>query len=192
MREPRALLLLSAVLALAGSGCSGEEPRFTASRGAGPAHEAEHEHASATEGSGEEEAMPVAAGPAPIRTLEDGSRLFGRELQDGLETTTLSAIQADASTFRDRVVRTEGTIERVCQRMGCWMELRAENVEPVRVPLAGHSYFLPRDVAGRQAVVEGRVMVQPLTEDVRRHLESEGAVATGGTLSIEATTVLVR
>ena len=90
------------------------------------------------------------------------------------------------------VVRTEGTIERVCQRMGCWMELRAENVQPIRVPMAGHSYFLPRSVAGHVAMIEGRVAVQPLTEDMRRHLESEGALATANSLSIEATTVVVR
>jgi hypothetical protein len=181
-----AVLLLGSALAA----CAGEEPRFTARR-AEPAQVDDQAHeARAAAGSADHAA--VAAGPAPIRTLEDGSRLFGRELQEGVETVALAAISADASTFAERVVRTEGTIERVCQRMGCWMELRADNVAPVRVPLAGHSYFLPRDVAGRPAVVEGRVTVQPLTEDVRRHLESEGAVATAGALSIEATTVLVR
>ncbi|GAB4115293.1 MAG: hypothetical protein OHK0013_49690 [Sandaracinaceae bacterium] len=176
------VLALSTVLALAG--CAGEEPRFAARR-ADPGASTE------TPAQREEQAV-IAAGPAPIRTFEDGSRLFGRELQDGVQSVTLAALSADASSFADRVVRTEGTIERVCQRMGCWMELRAENVAPVRVPLAGHSYFLPRDVAGRPAVIEGRVAVRPLTDDVRRHLESEGAVATTGALSIEATTVLVR
>jgi hypothetical protein len=182
MRD-RSCPALALASALALSACAGEEPRF-APRAPDPA---------TTEAPApREEQAVVAAGPAPIRTLEDGSRLFGRELQDGVESATLSAIHADASSFADRVVRTEGTIERVCQRMGCWMELRAENVAPVRVPLAGHSYFLPRDVTGRPAVIEGRVAVRPLTDDVRRHLESEGAVATASALSIEATTVLVR
>lgn len=182
MRD-RSYPALALVGGLALAACAGEEPRFTARRG-------EAVEAPAAEPA--REAQAVATGPAPIRTLEDGSRLFGRELQDGVESVTLAAIDADASSFVDRVVRTEGTIERVCQRMGCWMELRAENVAPVRVPLAGHSYFLPRDVTGRPAVIEGRVAVRPLTDDVRRHLESEGAVATAGALSIEATTVLVR
>lgn len=168
-------------LALALGACTRDEPAFRASG----AEACEHEHSSSVEA-----AEP--GGPEPERTLADGARVFGRELQDGVETVALAAISADPSAFAGRVVRTEGTIERVCQRMGCWMELRAENVEPVRVPMAGHSYFLPRDVAGRPATVEGRVVVAPLSEGRRRHLEAEGAVATASALSIEATSVVVR
>lgn len=183
----RPTMWLVALVLVGSGGCGSEEPRFTSRAASGPRVEEP-----ATDEAPEVAERVVATGPRPLRTLSDGSRLFGRELQDGLETTTLGAITGDAESFSDRIVRTEGTIERVCQRMGCWMELRAENVPPVRVPLAGHNYFLPRDVTGRPAVIEGRVVVQPLTEDVRRHLESEGAVATSASLSIEATTVLVR
>ena len=187
--------VIASVLAL-GIGCAGEEPSFRAESAEACEHttpETTTPAAQAGETAAADEQMPEpTSGPQPLRTLEDGSRLFGRELQDGLEVTALSAISTDAPAFADRVVRTEGTIERVCQRMGCWMELRAENAEPVRVPMAGHSYFLPRDVAGRPATIEGRVMIAPLSEGRRRHLEAEGAVATSGTLSIEATTVVVR
>ena len=177
-------------LSLAIGACSGEEPQFAAR------HEARAEGEAACEdptpppvAEAEDEGPP---GPRPIRTAEDGSRVFGHELTDGVEPVALSAISADPAAFGDRVVRTEGTIERVCQRMGCWMELRADNAEPVRVPMAGHSYFLPRDVAGRPATIEGRVHVAELSEGRRRHLEAEGAMATASTLSIEATTVVVR
>lgn len=168
--------------------CAGEEPQFTARHG---------EHAEGEAACEDPTPPPVVEddgppGPRPLRTADDGSRVFGRELEDGTEPVTLASISADPASFDQRVVRTEGTIERVCQRMGCWMELRAEGAEPVRVPMAGHSYFLPRDVEGRPATVEGRVRVAELSEARRRHLEAEGAVATGGTLSIEATTVVVR
>ena len=186
------LVVIAGALAL-GAGCAGEEPSFRAESAEACEHTTPTTEGTRAAAALDEPVIDEApSGPQPLRTLEDGSRLFGRELQDGLELTALSAISADATSFTDRVVRTEGTIERVCQRMGCWMELRAENAEPVRVPMAGHSYFLPRDVTGRPATIEGRVMVQPLSEGRRRHLEAEGALATSGSLSIEATTVLVR
>jgi hypothetical protein len=185
MRDRMVSLAVFATL-LATPACRGEEPRFAA-RGA-QSDEAECESPTPPPIAEAEEAP----GPRPLRRDDDGSRIFGRELQGGIETVALSAISADPPSFTDRVVRTEGTIERVCQRMGCWMELRAENAEPVRVPMAGHSYFLPRDVAGRPATIEGRVHVQELSDARRRHLEAEGAVATASTLSIEATTVVVR
>ncbi len=186
----RHVVIPSFALFLTLGACSGEEPQFSAR------HEGEAEGEAACEdptpppvAEAEDEGPP---GPRPLRTADDGSRVFGHELTDGVEPVALSAISADPTSFSDRVVRIDGTIERVCQRMGCWMELRAENAEPVRVPMAGHSYFLPRDVEGRPATVEGRVRVAELSEGRRQHLEAEGAMATASTLSIEATTVVVR
>jgi len=186
-------VVIAGALAL-GMGCAGEEPAFRAESAEACEHTTPAAEGTSAPSDGVEEPAAEAApsGPQPLRTLEDGSRLFGRELQDGLELTALSAISADAPSFSDRVVRTEGTIERVCQRMGCWMELRAENAEPIRVPMAGHSYFLPREVAGRPATIEGRVMLQPPPEGPRRHLESEGAGATSGPLPSDATTVTLQ
>lgn len=122
----------------------------------------------------------------------EGRRTFGTAPDEGRPLTELSSILAEPERFRDQVVRTEGRIAQVCQRMGCWMELREGATGPaVRVPMAGHSFFLPRDVAGRRAMLEGRVELRELSPDVRAHLESEGATATGGALAIEASGVVV-
>ena len=104
----------------------------------------------------------------------------------------LSAISEEPQRYEGKVVKTEGEIAAVCQKMGCWMELRAEGVAPIRVPMAGHSFFLPRDVKGRQATVEGTVAVRELSPAERAHLESEGAQATAQTLQLTATGVMIR
>jgi hypothetical protein len=180
----REAILAALICAL--SGCGGEEPSL---RGAPPEAQASAEGAACEH---HEEHVEVApSGPQPSAVLADGARQFGGSLTD-LAPTALSAISASPTSFDGQTVRTEGTIERVCQRMGCWMELRAEGSEPVRVPMAGHSFFLPRDVAGHPATIEGRVQVTPLSPERRAHLESEGALATAGDLSIEATSVVVR
>lgn len=118
--------------------------------------------------------------------------LFGEAPDRALPLTSLGAIVAEPEAHRDQVVRTEGQIARVCQRMGCWMELReSEDGPAVRIPMAGHSFFLPRDAAGRQAQIQGRVALRELSPEARAHLEGEGAVATASALSIEATGVLI-
>ena len=190
--------VLSLAVALTGCG-STEAPTLRAAPTAAEVHSPEGHAAEghAAEGHAPEGHAPEghaaahATGPQPTRVLDDGARLFGAEPQ-GLPSTALASIVANPAQFDGQPVRTEGTIERVCQAMGCWMELRAENAPAVRVPMAGHAFFLPRDVAGRSATIEGRVAVQALTEDVRRHLESEGALATASTLSIDATSVVIR
>jgi hypothetical protein len=132
------------------------------------------------------------APPAPTRSLDDGAQLFGAELDQGRAVTPLAEILAAPAQFEGQVVKTEGEIAQVCQRMGCWMELRSDANSPgIRVPMANHAFFLPRDVAGRRATIEGTVQLEGLSAEQREHLEAEGATATERALSIEATGVIV-
>ncbi len=166
----RAALLLLLVGAL--TACSSGEPQGSLAEASG-----------ATAAAGETEASS-AAGP-------DADR-FGQPIDGNLPITSLDAIVADPSGYEGQVVRTRGEIARVCQARGCWMELRTNPESPgVRVPMAGHSFFLPMDSAGRHAEMQGRVVVRELSPEWRAHLESEGAVATASALSIEATGVAI-
>lgn len=189
------------IVALAMVGCGSEQPSLegAAAHEAQADHHAEGEHAEGDRAHGDgahgNHAAPhqeaEATGPRPTRVMDDGARLFGAE-PAGTTVTALADIVASPAQFDGQVVSTSGTIERVCQRMGCWMELRGENAPAVRVPMAGHAFFLPRDVEGRAATIEGRVAVQELSAEAREHLASEGALATASSLSIDATSVVVR
>lgn len=131
------------------------------------------------------------AQPEPTRTLADGTRLFGEELSEIAETS-LADIVSEPSRFDGQSVKTAGEITSVCQSAGCWMEIRVDADSPgIRVPMAGHNFFLPRDVVGSRATIEGQVIVAELSAEDREHLESEGAQAGGSEISIEATGVLV-
>jgi hypothetical protein len=137
----------------------------------------------------EEQAAP--SGPAPTQTTEDGARLFGDELSDR-EAVPLATLMESPADYDGQTVRTEGIISAVCQRMGCWMELKAEEDGPaIRVPMAGHSFFLPRDVSGARATIEGTVEVRELPPDWQEHLREEGAQAADQALGINATGVLI-
>ncbi len=141
---------------------------------------------------GEPIAAPVAHAPAAPAPAATGAQTFGAPLDPARALTALSAIAASPDTFKDQVVKTEGEIARVCQSMGCWMELRSTaEAQPVRVPMAGHAFFLPKDAAGRHATVEGRVALQELSPEARAHLAGEGATAVASALSISATTVVI-
>jgi len=165
--------------------CGSEQPSLQAEGSAEPVAE------SAGTCERHDEPAVVATGPQPSAILADGARQFGSALTDQSETA-LADIAAAPASYDGQTVRTEGHIERVCQRMGCWMEITATGATAVRVPMAGHSFFLPRDVAGHEATVQGRVRVTPLSPEARAHLASEGALATADELSIEATSVVVR
>ena len=86
-----------------------------------------------------------------------------------------------------------GVIARVCERAGCWLELRPEGStqEGLRVPMARHAFFIPQDAVGRPAKVEGELTARALGAGERAHLESEGLRAVGP-LSLSATGVVIR
>lgn len=140
------------------------------------------------------EATSAAAAPerVPAPSSPDGAREFGRALRQGTEEVALSDLLEHPETYADHSVRTSGTVARVCQKMGCWMELRVPDGDAtLRAPMAGHAFFLPQDVIGRAAVVEGTVRVKPLTEDQKAHYRSEGMRAVEVAASLDAEAVRV-
>lgn len=99
-----------------------------------------------------------AAAPAPQAVA--GGEMYGAALDEALDVTALSTLLARPLEFAGKTVRTTGTIGRVCQHRGCWMELRVEaNGAVARVPMAGHAFFVPPHSSGRTATVQGTVSV---------------------------------
>ncbi len=173
----RIIIVLALALPLTACGGATEGPSSTESAGAAHA-------------GGEGEAGTESA-PEPAQVLADGSRVFGGEPseRDAIELATILAAPAD---FDGQTVKTAGEISAVCAQMGCWMELRADAESPgIRVPMANHAFYLPRDVVGARATIEGVVHVEALDASAQEHLESEGAQAADSELSIEASSVVV-
>ena len=141
-----------------------------------------------------ETAPNAAEAPSAQNAAENAEEqtVFGAGVTER-DLTPLADLTASPERFDGQVIKTEGEISAVCQRMGCWMEMRAEEGAPtVRVPLAGHNYFLPRDVSGRRATIEGLVAIRQLSDAEREHLASEGAQAVTTALQVSATGVVLR
>ncbi len=131
-------------------------------------------------------------------------RLFGQAPTEQGETVALTDIVSDPGQWAGKTVLVEGTIGKVCERKGCWMDLSQGGVS-VRIPMAGHSFFLPQDVVGHEALVQGTVrLVEPEGEGAEAahdegahadHDHPEGVScqhAAGRKVLIEASGVLVR
>lgn len=141
-------------------------------------------------------ADPVVPAPVPAPMPSPAStppEHFGAPFADAIPAVTLSALISDPAPYAGKIVETSGKVSQVCQAAGCWMELSdAGSGERVRTPMAGHAFFLPKTVVGKQARVQGRVELIALSDDMKKHLEAEGAQATGGKLSLSALSVTVQ
>jgi hypothetical protein len=71
-----------------------------------------------------------------------------------------------------KTVQVSGKVESVCQTKGCWMVLEDGKVR-ARVFTKGHGFFLPKDIAGRNAVVEGELEQKTISEKFAKHLEED-------------------
>jgi hypothetical protein len=126
-------------------------------------------------------AAPVAI---PAQTFGAPPALAGAALD-------VEQVLAAPQSYLRQTIKCQGVVSRVCEAAGCWLELRADTGGPgLRVPMAGHSFFVPQSIVGKKAVVEGTLSVRELSDAELAHLRGEGLSATGP-LFLAATSVLV-
>jgi hypothetical protein len=116
------------------------------------------------------------------------AQLFGKPLA-GRAPDSLEAILKAPQD--GQAVRLEGRIEAVCRNRGCWLELK-QGTASVHVTFEGYSFFVPKDSAGREAVLEGRVKVEKPKPEELEHLRGEGAAKAGAGVSVVASGVEIR
>lgn len=89
----------------------------------------------------------------------------------------------------------------VCQSKGCWMKLDLENGNQVMVKFKDYGFFMPKDIAGKEVIVNGLAFVNEVPVDEQRHYAEDGGAtaeeiaaitAPKKTFSFEADGVLLK
>jgi hypothetical protein len=65
----------------------------------------------------------------------------------------------------------KASVAEVCQKKGCWMNLvqTAESEETIMVQFKDYGFFMPKDIAGREVIVEGIAYRQITPVDELKH-----------------------
>ncbi len=72
-------------------------------------------------------------------------------------------------------VKVRGTVESVCQVKGCWVNLQDPQAGEMFVKFKDYAFFLPKDIAGREVVMEGYAFRDTTSvEDLKHYAEDEG------------------
>lgn len=99
----------------------------------------------------------------------------------------------------DVTIRAE--VNSVCKAKGCWMKLDMTDEEEVMVKFKDYSFFVPKDIEGKEVVVHGKAFVNLVSVEEQRHYakdagksEEEIAAITQPkkTFSFEATGVKIK
>ena len=69
-------------------------------------------------------------------------------------------------------------VDEVCQAKGCWMRLDLGNDEQVMVKFKDYGFFMPKNIAGKEVIVNGKAYVTEVSVEEQRHyLEDAGKSA---------------
>ncbi|MCF8246447.1 MAG: DUF4920 domain-containing protein [Saprospiraceae bacterium] len=72
-------------------------------------------------------------------------------------------------------VKVKGKVESVCQTKGCWVNLHDDQAGDVFVKFKDYGFFLPKDIAGREVVMDGYAFRETTSvEDLKHYAEDEG------------------
>jgi len=148
-----------------------------------------HDEASSAKAHGHEKA-PAAA--VPVQRTAEGA-VYGARLPDSAPVPVrLDDVVARPAGMLGKTGAFSGRITQVCQKMGCWMVLGADNGEFARVFMHDHAFGIPKDATG-EAVVYGTLDEKVWSQDEIDHLKKDGAEPPAAReLRIDATSVLIR
>jgi hypothetical protein len=93
---------------------------------------------------------------------------FGEKIKpNGAITTTDLTKKATEKGAIDAKVT--GVVESVCQVKGCWMKVKMDDGQTMRVTFKDYGFFVPKDIAGKTIVFEGNAKTKTTSVDELRH-----------------------
>ena len=100
----------------------------------------------------------------------------GEAIAKEAKVTPLEQVLTEPERYSKDAVVTEGIVQTVCERKGCWMQLTSDASKPgVRVTFKDYAFFVPTDSKGLSARIAGVVRLKTLSKEQADHLEEEGA-----------------
>lgn len=99
---------------------------------------------------------------------------FGKNIseENALAVAELPVLFTETDTL---TLKLTGNIASVCQMTGCWIDLDLGNGETIHVTFKDDAFLLPKDAAGKVAIIEGTAQREELSVEYLKHLaEDEG------------------
>ena len=130
----------------------------------------------------EDEAITAESAEETETAVEGDGKHFGEKItEEGVVSYTELLAQMEG---KDSVIlKVAGLVESVCQSKGCWMNIAGEEgQEEMFVKFEDYGFFMPKDIAGRKVIMEGKAYREITTVEELKHFaadagESEEAIA---------------
>ncbi|EDM44876.1 hypothetical protein SCB49_02109 [unidentified eubacterium SCB49] len=111
--------------------------------------------------------------PVEVQEVEEiavNYESFGDKITDEAVLTKEAMIEkfSNLKTGDTIPVKFKTGVKEVCAKKGCWMTLDMGEADAM-VRFKDYGFFMPKDIAGENVVVEGRAFVEEMSVDEQRH-----------------------
>lgn len=128
---------------------------------------------------------------------------FGKKITatDALPAKRMAVHYANMSVGDTIDAKMIAKVYEVCQAKGCWMKLDLPDGEQVMVKFKDYGFFMPKDISGKEVIINGKAFVSEVSVDEQRHYAEDGGATAEEiakitkpkkTLSFEADGVLLK
>ena len=104
--------------------------------------------------------------------VEEATGSFGATIT-GKGAVSASKLSAKMKGSDSAQIKVKGEITEVCQAKGCWMTLDMGDGELLRVKFKDYAFFVPKNAAGKTAIVQGTAQKETISVDELRHLAED-------------------
>ncbi|WBL21438.1 DUF4920 domain-containing protein [Zunongwangia sp. HRR-M8] len=96
---------------------------------------------------------------------------YGEEIsaEDALDAEAIAADYKKLKPGDTIATSFRSTVNAVCKKKGCWMNLEIPGDEVVSVKFKDYGFFVPKDIEGKEAVVEGVAFIQEVSVEDQKH-----------------------
>ena len=96
---------------------------------------------------------------------------FGDEIaaDNAINTSEMASRFENMKSGDSIATKMVGKVNEVCQAKGCWMRVDLGNEEEVMVKFKDYGFFMPKNIAGKEVIMNGQAYVTEVSVDEQRH-----------------------
>ncbi|NOY49416.1 MAG: DUF4920 domain-containing protein [Chlorobi bacterium] len=103
-----------------------------------------------------------------------GGKVFGNKIANN-DIRNAESLSIALENKDKKGLKLEGKVDAVCQMTGCWLNMDIGHGETVHVTFKDEAFTMPKDIAGRTAVIEGVASKEIITVDeLKKAAKAEG------------------
>lgn len=102
---------------------------------------------------------------------------FGNKIiaDDALSASSMAEHYKNMNTGDSINSKMIAKVDEVCQAKGCWMKLSLDNGEQVMVKFKDYGFFMPKNIAGMDVIINGKAYVNEVpVSELRHYAEDAG------------------